>query len=301
MSVIIDLYPMETKSFDALPQDSPLLHLNYGGILTTIFEYVKEERRKNRDERREFLIKKINNINLGVIINDIKIEAKSLKSYRSKQWNKGPVSKANYLKFFESHDISLKYLEDMYELQSKGVPNIKKNSLIKIKGGWNTDAEYGVVVKQISKSTIEYVSVNKDMLPASGVWNGLYISHRSKMNVWKCDVVGKFTNDNWKTLNSVLHKYNHDMKCRTEFWNNHRVLSSLNIPWGYYDRRYDIMNGVLPTYIANYQKPTWDIFKGCIDEKLRLERDFKKLHEQGVLDDEEFKTAMANIITGLYN
>lgn len=273
MSKIVDRYPMETKSFDALSQDHPLQEIVYGGILTQISELVKEKRKENRIKRRKFLIQKINNINLGLLIDKIKFEAQSLQSYYPKQWTKGPVNKANYLKFFESHDISLKYLEDMYELQSKGTPDIKMESLIKIKGNWNTDAEYGVVVKQIDKSTVEYVSVNKDMLPASRKWNGLYISYRSKMNVWKCDVVGEFTIDDWKTYDSILRKYNSDMKCRTEFWNNHPVLSILNIPWGYYDRRYDVMNGVLPTSIWNNQKPTWDIFKGCIDEKLRLERE----------------------------
>ena len=117
---ITDQYPMETLSFDNLPQESPVSYLDYGGTLTYIGELVKEKRKENRIKRREFLIKKINNINLGILIDNIKTEAENLKSYRSKEWNKGPSTKTNYKKFFQSHDISLKYLEDMFEVQSKG-------------------------------------------------------------------------------------------------------------------------------------------------------------------------------------
>ena len=173
---IVDQYPMETLSFDNLPQDSPVSYLDYGGILSQIGELVKEKRKENRDQQRDYLIKKINNTNLGILIDTIKMEAEDLESYRAKQWLKGPSSKANYLKFFQSHDISLKYLEDMYMLQSKGKPVIEVNALIKIKKNRYSDAVYGVVV-EVHHSNVKYVSVNKYMNPASTIWNGSYISY----------------------------------------------------------------------------------------------------------------------------
>ncbi|MDA7663668.1 hypothetical protein N8569_00035 [bacterium] len=119
---ITDQYPMETASFDILPQDSPISHLDYGGILSQIGEHVRQKRKENRVQRRDYLIKNINNVNLGIIIDKIKSEAQHLESYREKEWNKGPFNKENYRKFFISHDISLKYLEDMYIVQSKSPP-----------------------------------------------------------------------------------------------------------------------------------------------------------------------------------
>ena len=273
MSVIVDRYPMETLSFDNLPQDSPISCLDYGGVLSQIGELVRQKRKENREQRRDFLIKKINNVNLGILVDKIKMEAQHLESYRPKQWLKGPSNKTNYTKFFQSHDISLKYLEDMYEVQSKGKPVIELNTLIKIKNDSYTDAEYGVVVEKINKDTVKYVSVNKDMLPAMYKYSGNYFTHHSKMNVWKCEVVGEFSPDNWTAYRRAIVDYNRNMKCRKEYWKNHPVLSGLNIPYQYYDMRIDIMNGELPTRMWPGHRQIWHIFKNCIDEKLRLERE----------------------------
>ena len=273
MSIVVDQYPMETESFDNLPQDSPVSYLDYGGILSQIGELVRQKRKENRDQRRDFLIKKINNVNLGILVDKIKTEAQHLESYRPKQWNKGPSTKTNYKKFFQSHDISLQYLEDMYEVQSKGKPVIELNTLIKIKGNYYTDTEYGVVLKYINSSTVEYLPVNKDMLPVTIKWGGYYYTDRSKMNVWKCEVVGEFSPDNWTAYRQAIVDYNRNMNLRKEYWKNHPVLSGLNIPYQYYDMRIDVMNGELPTRMWPGHRQIWFIFKGCIDEKLRLEHE----------------------------
>lgn len=273
MSVMVDQYPMETLSFDNLPQDSPVAHLDYGGILSQIGELVKKKRREKHDQRCDFLIQKINNINLGILVDKIKKEAQHLESYVPKQWNKGPSTKANYKKFFQSHDISLEYLEDMLEVQSKGRPIVELNTLIKIKNDRFTDAEYGVVIEKIDKNTVNYVSLNKDMLPAMSKWSGNYYTQKYHMNVWKCEVVGEFTPDDWAEYYRVIDDYKRNMKCRKEYWKNHPVLSGLNIPYGYYDMRFDVMNGELPTRMWPGHRQIWYIFKDCIDEKLRLERE----------------------------
>jgi len=260
---IVDQYPMETLSFDNLSQDSPISYLDYGGILSQIGELVREKRKENRDQRRDFLIKKINNVNLGLLVDKIKMEAQHLESYRAKEWIKGPSSKANYLKFFQSHDISLKYLEDMYMIQSKGKPVIEKNALIKIKENSYSDAEYGVVV-DVNQSNISYVSVNKYMKPVAATWNGSYMLYIKIMNVWKCEVVGEYSRENWKLYDSIVRKYERNMKCREEFWKNHPVLRYVNIPYGYYDRRYDVLNGKLPIRMWPGQTHIWNIFEGCI-------------------------------------
>tara|TARA_B100001287_G_scaffold13015_1_gene9756 strand:+ start:577 stop:1425 length:849 start_codon:yes stop_codon:yes gene_type:complete len=273
---ITDWYPMETASFDNLPQESPISYLDYGGTLTQIGELVKEKRKENRVKRREFLIKKINIVNLDILVDKIQEEAEDLESYRAKQWKIFSITKANVLKFFLSHDIPLQYLEDMYILQSKGMPVVKKKSLIEIKRH-KMKTEYGVVVKerQKGKSIVEYIIVDKNLQPT------YYDLEYHKINIWKCKVVGEFTEENWEIYNRLVAKYNKDMRHRSEYWNNHPVLSSHNTPYGYYDQGYDVMNGDVPlseTYSCLDKKyindrPIWKIFKGCIDEKLRLERE----------------------------
>jgi hypothetical protein len=276
MSVTIDCYPNETKSFDALPQDSPLQHLDYGGMLTMIGDLVEQERKKNRNERRAFLIKKVCNINLDLTINEIKEDANSLQSYVPKEWNKGPITKANFLKFFEKHDISLKYLEDVYAHQSKGKPVVKKNSLFKIKKGggvYKGNAIYGVVVDNIGKSNVKYIAITEDFMPSGSEYYGTCDSYASSMSIWKCDVVGEFSIADWKRYIKALADYNRDMRHRNEFWDNNPILRTIRKPWSYFNKNFDVMNGQIPegkpyTYGCEAE---WGIFKGCIDEKLRFE------------------------------
>lgn len=270
MSIMVDRYPMETASFDNLPQDSPVSYLDYGGTLTQIGELVKEKRKENRIKRREFLIKKINNVNLSKVLDEIEFKSKKKMDYEQY-----PYTKADYLKFFLSHDIPLQYLEDMYEIQSKGMPVVKKNDLIELENHYSF-AKYGVVIeeRQKRKSKVKFIPLDKNLQPM------IHISE-CDINIWCCKVVGKFTEENWETYNRLVAKYNKDKRHRTEYWYNHPVLSSHIIPYGYYNHGYDIMNGDVPlseTYSCLNQKyindrPTWIIFKNCIDEKLRLERE----------------------------
>ena len=71
MSIMKDFYPDETKSFDNLPEDSPLQFLSYGGLLTDISERVRVIRKTKRNERRKYLIKKINNIHSEMLIRKV--------------------------------------------------------------------------------------------------------------------------------------------------------------------------------------------------------------------------------------
>ena len=136
----------------------------------------------------------------------------------------------------------------------------------------NSEGEFAiVVVEKINKDTVKYVSVNKDMLPAMYKYSGNYFTHHSKMNVWKCEVVGEFSPDNWTAYRQAIVDYNRNMNLRKEFWKNHPVLSGLNIPYQYYDMRFDVLNGELPTRMWPGHRQIWYIFKNCIDEKLRLE------------------------------
>ena len=83
---------------------------------------------------------------------------------------KKKIDKSNFYNYIVANDISLKYLEDVYLYQSKGIPVIKKNSIIKIKRGCckNYDEFYGIVASNnkidliIRKNTITYIRIDKD-------------------------------------------------------------------------------------------------------------------------------------------
>ena len=270
----IDKYPDETKSFNALPQDSPLQFLDYGGILTMICNLVQQERKKNRNKRRAFLIKKVNNINLDITINKIKEDAKSLQSYVPKEWYKGSITKANILKFFEKHDISLKYLEDVYIHQSKGIPVIKMDALIKIN---KPCCEYGVVIDNTNNTCVKYLRLDKLLLPSKDYWENFYDLTTHDLNNWKCEVVGEFDSSNWQRYNKAVADNNRDQRMRREFWNNHPILRNIPKPCSYNCINFDVMNGEIPQqshwiYRDNRNRIAWDIFMGCIDEKLRNEK-----------------------------
>ena len=265
-----DSFPLETLSFNALPQDSPLLHLDYGGILTTISDHVRDERKKTRDQRREFLIMKTNNINLDILVKNIQVEAKSLESYVRKEWTKGPVNKKNLLKFFESHDISLKYLEDVYSVQCKGAPTVKNLDIIKL-----SDDSYGLVTSAIHKTNIRYVSVvdvgNNFYMPYRCRFNDGYTTYPHSINAWKCNVVSHMTRTNLMTYNMEINNYNKDMAARRKFWTEHPILNAHRSPYGYFHYKYDVINGKIPPSNIQFiqENELWNLFKGCIDEDIR--------------------------------
>ena len=215
-------------------------------------------------------LNKINIVNLSTVLDEIEFKSKKKKDYEQY-----PYTKADYLKFFLSHDIPLQYLEDMYEIQSKGMPVVKKNDLIELENHYSF-AKYGVVIeeRQKRKSKVKFIPLDKNLQP-------MYHISEYDINIWSSKVVCEFTEENWEIYNRLVAKYNKDKKHRTEYWYNHPVLSSHIIPYGYYNRGYDVMNGDVPlseTYSCLNQKyindrPTWIIFKNCIDEKLRLERE----------------------------
>jgi len=282
-----DLYPLETGSFNALPRDSPLLHLDYGGILTTISEHVRDERKKTRDQRREFLIMKINNINLNTLVRDIQVEAKLLESYVRKEWTKGPVNKKNLFKFFESHDISLKYLEDVYSVQCKGAPTVNYLDIIKL-----SDDSYGLVTNTNYKTSIKYVSIVEDgndfYMPYRCRFNDGYTTYPHSINVWKCNVVSHMTHANLLKYNEVINDYNKEMALRRKFWFENPTLNAYQSPYEYFHYKYDVMNGEIPPpSIYNHREnELWNLFKWCIDEEIRKRiRDETRSREQNETND----------------
>lgn len=272
MSVSSDFYPHETRSFNALPQDSPIQHLDYGGLLTMLGEFVHTERKMKRNERREFLIKKVNNVNMNLLINTIKREATHLRSYASKDWTKGKTNKVDFSKFFQKNDISLMYLEDMFEYQEHHVHDIKVNDIIKV-GKWNLP--FGMVTKIVGNN-VQYVGTDKNYEPLEGSVHGFtsYNLGKHSMNIWKCKKVQSPT-DIHKKFESIIQKDRANRKERNEFWDNHPVLRNINKPYYYHSLRFNPMIGRTPHPDGAYRvyyyfmgdNIAWDLFNECLPDQ----------------------------------
>ena len=60
-------YPLETISLNNLPKNSPLLYLNYGGIITMISDIVKDIRYRKRRQRLKLLNRRLKKGNMLAI------------------------------------------------------------------------------------------------------------------------------------------------------------------------------------------------------------------------------------------
>ena len=143
-----DPYPDETESFASLPEDSPLHHLCYGIITEKITDLVAGERRKKQKTDREFYIKKINNALLKERQRSFETpescdvrptirchwDPASLKraEIALRSWLKYGSNKIQMLDWFTRNDIPLVYLEELYQMQTKGPPELVKNDYIRV-------------------------------------------------------------------------------------------------------------------------------------------------------------------------
>lgn len=218
-----DIYPNETLSFNNLPKYSPLIHLCYGGILTTISDIVKNLRNKKRRQRLKLLNKRLKEGNMLTIYKEILEDAKLLKNYDPDYWIcKKKIDKSNFFNYIIDHNISLKYLEDVYNKQCIGYPIYHIGDIIKIKKGCaeNYKDFYGFVLEEFNHNnfnmtdSIYYYKINKDFSPYkdnTSIYFKKYI-----VNIWQCEVINTDTENNIyllnKKINEALEQGNCDKK-----------------------------------------------------------------------------------------
>jgi len=265
----IDYYPEETKSLNALPKDLPLSLLPYGGLLTKIGEEVAIERKKIRDNRRKFLISKINNINMGILIDTIQNDARKLLNYKSKEWSKGKKTKAGFIEFFKKKDISLKYLEDLYEHQKKGLPKLNIGDIIKI---YNSVSYHGVVCN-INKTHVKFIALTNNLTHVFSI-NGFPDSAEYYTNIWKCEKIDinntDFANNLKKDNRDKLEEY----KKRSGFWKSNPILKDMRMPYNFYNYKINIFNSQIPRlyhYEPHYQyNQSWTIIHDIIKSTILI-------------------------------
>jgi hypothetical protein len=266
----IDYYPDETKSFKELPNDSPIQYLDYGGILTNIGEQVAKKRKENRNNRMKFLITKINNTNMGILINSVIIDARKMNNFTPKKWYKGKKTKSGFLEFFKNTDISLKYLEDLYEYQNKGPPKFNGGDIFRV---YNTyECNYGMIHSVIGK-TVKYYMLKDDNIKTNvddfhNVTGKLtyYFSRNGhtdlsirSTNIWNC----KNTNFNSEEItlifNNLMKDYNlkmDELEKRKKFLKSNSILLDMQIPYDFYNYDIDIFDGQLPS-LAVWKGPVY--------------------------------------------
>ena len=267
-SIIKDFYPDETKSFNNLPNNSPLQFLSYGGILTDISDRVKVIRKTKRNERRKSLIKKINNINLEILIRHIQGEAKKLPNYKSRQWSKGGTNKKIYEKFFEKNDISLKYLEDVYLKQLIGPIKLEIGDHISIDN--TTYGKYGIVIK-VSSKHIQYQCCGEKIINGNTLvpdfenykyetW-GSANTYPYTVSIWKCTKIGSDTPEIIQKRNKNYFVKKDEFIRRNLFWRNYikPLSNTIRMPYNYYSYDFDLFKGERPKYIPVDEEYVWDI------------------------------------------
>lgn len=202
-------YPFETLSFNNLPIKSPLIYLEYGGILTKISDIVKFIRRENRRLRLKFLNKRLKIGNMLAVYKEILEDAKLLKNYNPDNWIcKKNIDKSNFYNYIVDRDIPLKYLEDAYNYQSKGAPVFYKGNIIKIKKGCHPDYNnfYGILLEDSkTKTTIGYNRINKDF---TLYYNDNIIPGKIyRTFIWECELIDSGTENNIYLWNKQYNQY----------------------------------------------------------------------------------------------
>ena len=221
-----DTYPNETLSFNNLPKNSPLIHLCYGGILTMISDIVKNLRYKKRRQRLKLLNRRLKLGNILSIYNEILEDAKLLKNYDPDYWIcKKKIDKSNFFNYIIDHNISLKYLEDVYSKQCIGYPVFHKGDVIKIKKGCAENYEdfYGFVLEEYNHNnfnmtdSVYYYKINKDFSTYKD--NTTMGLKKYIVNIWHCEVVNTDTENNIYLFNKKINE-----ECRVKYNSNQKQI-----------------------------------------------------------------------------
>ena len=221
-----DSYPHETLSLNNLPKKSPLIHLCYGGILTTISDIVKNLRNKKRRQRLKLLNRRLKLGNMLAVYKEILEDAKLLKNYDPDYWIcKKKIDKSNFFNYIIDHNISLKYLEDVYSKQCIGYPVFHKGDVIKIKKGCAENYEdfYGFVLEEYNHHNfnmtdyVYYYKINRDFSTYKD--NTTIGLKRHIINIWHCEVVNTDTENNIYLFNKKINE-----SCREQYNSNKKQI-----------------------------------------------------------------------------
>ena len=124
---------------------------------------IKTSIRKKRKSDIEFYIKNTNNHLLDIAFNDILRDAKTLKTYKKKDWRVGNKTKRERVKLMLKNDISLKYIREAFIREQMGPYNFRKGDLIVIPVLTpipfpNSQQIFGIIT-EVKQKTVKYIEV----------------------------------------------------------------------------------------------------------------------------------------------
>ncbi len=215
-----DFYQDEINSFQHLPKESPLHILDFGIISEFIAPEVKKKRRELREQRKEFLIKKIK---LPVYKNMIDYIRDLGKQFPEESHFKGVTnlscytsSKEGFRDAVDKFNIPLAYLEDAYQIQLRGPPDIQVNDWVRFGLQWGIVVglknKNEVIVKQVCKRTYKDEEGNYITYPLFNLYERNRFIHHDMdpppaptriANKWFCKKVGHDTEASTRLRNKT--------------------------------------------------------------------------------------------------
>jgi len=132
---MIDPYPEETASLNALPDECPIKYIEYGLITELIQDQVGKLRLVYRKDRIAWLVKKCHMKHLKQCFYELDYLGKldpsnqiiSLKKQRGKISTKGKI-----IDFLKNNFVPLIYLEDVHKKQLEGFPKFKPGDWVQV-------------------------------------------------------------------------------------------------------------------------------------------------------------------------
>lgn len=299
-------YPEETISRNALPKDSPLHQLSYGLLSEKLLPKIKTSIRKKRKNDIEYYIKNTNNHLLDIAFNDILRDAKTLKTYKKKDWRVGNKSKRERIKLMLKNDISLKYIREAFIREQMGPYNFRKGDLIVIPVLTpvpfpNSQQIFGIIT-EVKQKTVKYIEVesyynkNEKIILDKNLNDNRYkpewwrlkfildddkISYlMRKLSIWNIRYRGHI---NKETLKKAVNR-SKILKKRNDLVNWSISLDSSYMPSDYYtDSSFDIFKGELSDNLVYLMRT--DIF--IRDKWLNILSEAKKFQlNQNIKKDE---------------
>ncbi len=300
VSQAIDLEPWRNN----LPDESILHDLEYGLMAYEIQELVKYYRSKLRHEKIVDLINKLKQSTLSLVWAMIIEDASSLPNYNRKSWSIGNTTKKGRIDFFETNDISIKYLEEGMEIQENHNnlnSNVDDLVILSLGNGLIEKSRKlaGVVIKvNRNKLDIRLVPVHykkwvgpfpdkKDMKPEW--WRNLRdnsnnIVIKKNISFSRCEKVGFYDDKIKKKRSDFIKKHNTELKKRKDFWDKfiEPIMGDLlNVPNGQYlkhliivawqSQSNDVWSGEKPTHIECKCMTSFQIHRIPIDWRLHTQ------------------------------
>ena len=203
-----DFYPQETLSFNSLPDDCPVMLLDYGLMTEKIQDKVILSRRKSRDMKKDVLVKKLELRHLKACLYELdrlgRLDpSNSIIDLFKKKYLVG--SKKKIVKFLDTTFVPLVYLEEAFEKQKRGHIQYEIGDRVKYKRN-DKVYMYGIISHIIgSSSNKEYQVDNVKQLSYLNE-NGIYkfypnfsemsysynkVPHNKWVSGWDLEFMGK--------------------------------------------------------------------------------------------------------------